>query len=142
MTERARYLRAIRKCLSDTHRLFKETMDIIDEMGRASLATGMTSLIGGYGMSDPNRQYRAALIKLDQAEKSLAPLSKRVREGMINENYFIDREALVLLRDVTEFEYQLLIRYLAQRRGRETVWYRLNELNKKIERLLEMVADE
>ncbi len=142
MTEQTRFIRATKKCLSDAHRLFAETMEILDDMGRADLGVGMTPLIGGYGMQDPNKKYREALIKLDQAERSLEPLSRRIKDGTIKESHFKNRETMTLLIDITGCDYQILIRYLAERKNRESVWYRLKELNKKIERVLDILADE
>ncbi|RLI49195.1 MAG: hypothetical protein DRO73_07090 [Candidatus Thorarchaeota archaeon] len=142
MTDRARVLRAIRKCLSDCYGYFQETMDELDEVGRGSLGTGMTPLVGGYAMSDPKNHFRQAIMKLDRAEKALRPLATRFRDGRVNASHFVDERALMLLRDLTEFDYQILFTLLAQRRGRESVWYRLKELSQKAKEVFDLVATE
>ncbi|MHA1770228.1 MAG: hypothetical protein ACTSYL_01735 [Candidatus Thorarchaeota archaeon] len=142
MSDRPRILRAIKKCLSDAYTHFQETMDLLDEIGRGSVGAGMTPLIGGYGMSDPTSNYRKAVVTLDKAEKALRPLAKRVRDGRVNESHFATGDAMVMLRDLIGFDYQLLFDLLAQRRGRESVWYRLKELSEKAKDIFDMVAKE
>lgn len=142
MTDRPRVLRAIKKCLSDAYLYFQETMDLLDEIGRGSIGTGMTPLIGGYGMSDSTNNYRKAVVALDKAEKSLRPLAVRFRDGRVNSSHFDGGEAMVLLKDIVDFDYQILFDLLSQRRGRESVWYRLKELSEKAKRVFDMVAAE
>lgn len=138
---RTRFLRAIKKCLSDAHGLFLDAMDELDEIGKGSVGTGMTPLVGGYAMKDSKDNYRAALIKLDAAEKSMEPLAKRFRDGRIDKSYFKNERALVLLRDLIDFNYQILLEMLSERRGRESVWYRLKELSEMAEGLYNLVAE-
>ncbi|MFW9846342.1 MAG: hypothetical protein ACFFD6_06320 [Candidatus Thorarchaeota archaeon] len=140
-SNRSKFLRAIKKVLSDVHALLQDTMDTLDEIGTASVGTGMTPLMGGYAMKDPKDEFRTALAQLDAAEKSLEPLSKRFRDGRVNESHFTNPEALTLLKDIVEFDYGLLKEILAEQRGRESVWYRLRELSQKTEDAFAMVAE-
>jgi hypothetical protein len=140
--DRARFLKAIRKCLSDAHGFFQEAMNVLDEIGSGSLGTTIVPFVGGYALKDPKKNYREALIKLDSAEKALRPLGKRYRDGRVNAGHFKDANALLMLRDLTEFDYGLLVDLLAQRKRWESVWYRLDELSKKTEELFNQVADE
>lgn len=117
-------------------------MDILDEIGRGSVGVGMTPLVGGYAMNDPASNYRRAIAELDKGEKSLRPLAVRFRDGRVNASHFSDEQAMVLLKDIVEFDYQLLFDMLAQRRGRESVWYRLKELSEKTQTVFKMVASE
>ena len=82
--ERKRFLHAIKKCLSDAHEFFRDAMDELDEIGKGSVGTGMTPLVGGYAMKDSQDSYRAALINLDSAEKAMEPLAKRIKDGRVN----------------------------------------------------------
>ncbi len=141
VSDRPRVLKAIKKCISDAHEHFQEAMDALDEIGRASLATGMTSLFGGYQLKDPKRKYRIARIEIKAAEKALFPLTKRFRDGRVNAEHFKDEKALSLLKDLTEFDYQILIRLLWEHKGRESAWYRLEELSNKAKAVFEKVAD-
>ncbi|TFG06281.1 hypothetical protein EU538_10485 [Candidatus Thorarchaeota archaeon] len=141
MSERRRILKAIKKCLSDTYEHFQNTMDALDEIGRGSMGTAMTPFVGGYGMNDPVDSYRKALIELDSAEKSLKPLAIRVRDGRVNESHFQSDEAVKMLRDLIDFDYEVLIRRLSQREGRESVWYRLKETSQKCEEIYQLVAE-
>ncbi|NHJ13921.1 MAG: hypothetical protein EAX95_09590 [Candidatus Thorarchaeota archaeon] len=140
-TERTRFLRAIRKCLSDAHSYLLDAMDELDEIGKGTLGTGMTPLVGGYAMKDPKDNYRTALIKLDAAEKSMEPLAKRFKDGRIDKSYFKNEKAFTLLRDIVDFEYQILVEMLAERRGRESVWYRLKEISDMTEEVFNLVAE-
>ncbi len=142
MTDRARVLYGIKKCLSDAYAYFQETMDVLDEIGRGSLGAGMTPLVGGYAMGDPDKNFREAIRKLDRAEKALRPLAIRFRDGRVNRSHFIDDRALVLLKDITEFDYQILFVMLAERRGRDSVWYRLREISEKVKEVFGLVASE
>ncbi len=141
VSDRPRVLKAIKKCISDAHEHFQEAMDALDEIGRGSLGAGMTSLFGGYLLKDSKRSYRTARLEIESAEKALYPLTKRFRDGRVNAEHFKDKEALTLLKDLTEFDYQVLIRRLLDRKGRESAWYRLEELSKKAKAVLEKVAD-
>jgi hypothetical protein len=140
-TERAKFLHAIKKCLSDAHGFFRESMEELDEIGKGSVGTGMTPLVGGYAMKDPEDNYRVALINLDAAEKALQPLARRIKDGRVNETHFKQADALILLKDLIEFDYQILVEMLAERRGRESVWYRLKELSDKTENVFRLVAE-
>ena len=140
MSERPKVLKGIRKCLSDAYSLFQEAMDALDEVGRGSVGTGMTPLVGGYAMNDPKSHFRTALIKLDSAEKMLQPLAIRLRDGRVDSSHFTDDRAIVLLKDLTEFEYQILVNLLSERRGRESVWHRLDELSRKAKEAYELVS--
>ncbi len=141
VSDRPRVLKAIKKCISDAHEHFREAMDALDEIGRASLGVGMTPFFGGYLLKDPKGNYRTARIEVESAEKALYPLTKRFRDGRVNAEHFTDEEALTLLRDLTEFDYQILIRRLLECRSRESVWYRLEELSKRAKAVFEKVAD-
>ncbi len=140
MSERQVILKAIRICLSDAYDHFQNAMDALDEIGRGSIGTGMTPLVGGYGMEDPADRYRRALIELDSAEKSLKPLAIRVRDGRVNESHFQNEEAMNLLRDLVNFEYEILIKRISRREGRESVWYRLRETSGKCKEVYQQVA--
>jgi hypothetical protein len=141
-SDRVKFLRAIQKCLSDAHGFFNDAMESLDEIGKASVGTGMTPLVGGYAMKDPKQHYRKALIKIDAAEKSLAPLAKRMQDGRVNETHFKNSNALVMLNDLTSFDYKILLHILSERRGRESVWYRLRELSETAEKVFNLVAEE
>ncbi len=142
MSERLRVLKAIRKCLSDAHSSFQEAMDVLDEMGRGSVGVGMTPLVGGFAMKDPKSGYRTALISLDCAEKALQPLAVRLRDGRVNATHFREERAMSLLGDLINFDYDVLISMLSERRGRESVWYRLSELSKIAEQAYQLVLTE
>ena len=142
VTDRPRVLKAIKKCISEAHEHFQKAMDALDEMGRMSLGMNLTSLFGGYLMMKGSKgNYRTASIEVESAERALYPLTKRFRDGRVNAEHFKDEEALSLLKDLTEFDYQILIRLLWKRKGRESVWYRLEELSKKAKAVFEKVAD-
>ena len=134
-------LKAIKKCLSDAHDHFQDAMDTLDEIGRGSVGPGMAPLIGGYMMDNPEKRYRSALIEVDAAEKALKPLTKRIQDGLVNGSHFTDPQALVMLKDLFEFDYNLLIRRLSDESGRESVWYRLRELSEKVREVFDLVAD-
>ncbi len=140
-SDRPRVLRAIKKCLSDAYDHCQEAMDTLDEIGRGSIGTGMTPLVGGFAMSDPKDNYRSALIEVDKVEKSLRPLSKRYEDGRVNASHFKDEEAMKILQDIAQFEYQIIFDRLSKREGKETVWYRLRELSEKIEKVFRLVAE-
>jgi len=135
-------LKAIRKCLSDAHSFFQEAMDVLDEMGRGSVGVGMTPLVGGFAMKDSKGGYRTALISLDSAEKALQPLAVRLRDGRVNATHFREERAMSLLGDLINFDYGVLISMLSERRGRESVWYRLGELSKIAEQAYQLVLTE
>lgn len=115
-------------------------MDALDEIGKGSLGTGMTPLFGGFAMKDPKKSYRTALIKLDSADKALQPLKIRLRDGRVNPTHFKDERAMVILKDLTEFDYNILIKLLSEQRGRDSVWYRLDELSKKAREVHDLVS--
>ncbi|MFW9966789.1 MAG: hypothetical protein ACFFEA_06505 [Candidatus Thorarchaeota archaeon] len=140
-TDQSKFLKAIKKCLSDAHGFFQDAMDALDEIGQASPRTGMTGIFGGIALKNSESNYRDAIIKLDAAEKSLEPLAKRIRDGRVNESHFKDPKALVLLKDVLDFDYQILMNLLLERRGRESVWFRLRELSQKTEESFGLVVD-
>ncbi len=140
-TDRPRILRAIKKCLTDADQYFLDGMDALDEIGRSSVATGMTPLIGGYGIRDGKSEFRAAMIKVDSGEKALEPLVKRFRDGRVNRSHFTSDRALVILRDLAEADYEILIKKLVENMGRESVWYRLRELRQMIQELLGLVSE-
>jgi len=117
-------------------------MDALDEIGRGSLTVGVAPIVGGYAMKDPKENYRTALISLDSAEKALEPLARRLRDGRVDESYFKQAQAMTLLTDLVDFDYNILISLLSERRGRESVWYRLDELSKKAKAVFDLVADE
>jgi hypothetical protein len=140
--DRPRTLRAIRKCLEDADQYFQEGMDALDEIGRSSVATGMTPLIGGYGIRDGKSEFRTALIKLDSAEKALDPLLKRFHDGRVNASHFTSERAILILGDLAEADYEILVKKLLDNTGRESVWYRLRELREKTVELLALIAEE
>jgi hypothetical protein len=142
VSDRARTLNGIRKCLSDACSLFQQTIDALDRIGRASLGTGLTPIMGGYGMKNPQEDYRKALIILDSAEKALHPLAIRLRDGRVNSSHFEDEQAIVLVRDVTEFDYGMLISLLSERRSKDSVSFRLIELKKKAKEAYDLVSSE
>jgi hypothetical protein len=142
MSDRVRVLKAIKKCLSDALSYFQETMDILDEIGKPSASEQIGSvLVGGFFFKDKKQDYAKGLIKLDAAEKALEPLAIRFRDGRVNSSHFKDDDAVSLLNDVIDYEYQLLINLLAERKGRETVWYRLKELSDKIQSIIDLIAE-
>ena len=140
-TDRSKFLKAIKKCLSDASGFFQDAMDSLDEIGKASSRTAMTGIFGGLILKNSEGNYRTAIINLDSAEKSLHPLAKRVRDGRVNESHFDNPEALVLLKDIIDFDYGILIQFLSERRGRDSVWYRLREINEKTESVLNHVSE-
>ena len=140
-TDRTRILRAIKKCLSDSFDHFQEAMDELDEIGKGSIGPGMAPIVGGYALPDPTKQYRAALISIDSAEKALNPLLKRLKDNRVNETHFQKEEAMTILKDISEFEYDILMAKLSERSGRESVWYRLREMTDKIENVFHLVAE-
>ena len=140
-TDRSKFLRAIKKCLSDASGFFQDAMEALDEIGKASTRTAMTGIFGGLVLKNSEDNYRTAIIKLDAAEKSLYPLAKRVSDGRVNESHFNDSEALLLLRDILDFDYGILIQFLSNRRGRDSVWYRLREIREKTESVLNLVSE-
>ncbi len=139
--DRPRVVKAIKKCISDAHEHFQEAMDALDDKTRWSLRPVLTSIFGGYLTKDRAANYQKASIEGALAEKALYPLTRRFRDGRVNAEHFKDKEALTLLKDLTEFDYQVLIRLLLERKGRESAWYRLEELSKKAKAVLEEVAD-
>ncbi len=138
--DRPRILRAVKKCLSNAYDHIQDAMDALDEIGKGSLGAGMTSLVGGFAMKDPKEFYRSALIDLDSAEKALAPLMKRISNGMVSDSHFQDKKAMSLLADLAQFEYKDIVARLLEREGRESVWYRLRELSQKVEDIFKLVA--
>jgi hypothetical protein len=121
---------------------FQESMDILDEIAKPSASAQIGSLmVGGFFFKDKEHEFGNALIKLDLAEKSLDPLAKRVRDGRVNASHFTDDYALTLLSDIIDYEYQILIRLLAERKGRESVWYRLKELTDKIQKVIDLISE-
>lgn len=140
-TDRSKFLKAIKKCLSDAHGFFQDAMDALDDIGKASPRTAMTGIFGGLVLKNSEDSYRAAIMKLDAAEKSLYPLARRVRDGRVNESHFDNPEALLLLRDIVDFDYGILMQFLSERKGRDSVWYRLRELSEKTEEIFGLVAD-
>jgi hypothetical protein len=140
--DRPRTLRAIRKCLEEGDQYFHDGMDALDEIGRSSVATGMTPLIGGYGIRNGKSEFRTALIKLDSAEKALDPLVKRFHDGRVNASHFRSERAMVILKDLAETDYEILVKKLMDNTGRESVWYRLRELREKTAELLTLIAEE
>ncbi|MEM2143406.1 MAG: hypothetical protein QXQ81_09130 [Candidatus Thorarchaeota archaeon] len=137
---REKFLRAIKKCLSDVDIHFQKAIDELDQVGRASLGLGMTPILGRYGIRDPSKHYTNALIELDLAEKSLQPLRKRLGDGTVNASHFTSEKALVMLRDLCEFDYDILVNLLANKRGKESVGLRLVELDRLAVELLNLVA--
>jgi hypothetical protein len=140
-TDRSKFLKAIKKCLSDAHGFFQDAMDALDDIGKASSRTAMTGIFGGFILKNSEENYRAAILKLDAAEKALYPLARRVRDGRVNESHFNNPEALLLLRDIVDFDYGILMQFLSERKGRDSVWYRLRDLSHKIEEIFELVVD-
>jgi hypothetical protein len=140
-TDRPRILKAIKKCLVDGDEYFQKAMDELDEIGRGSVGVGMTPLIGGYAIKNPKSYYRSALIEIDSAERSLDPLITRFKDGRVNKSHFTSEEALVLLGDLAGVDYDIFVKKLADQQGRESIWYRLKELRKKINDLLQLVDD-
>jgi len=141
-TDRPRVLAAIKTCLSNAFESVQDAMDALDSIADGSVGTGMTPLIGGYAMPDPKENYRSALIHIDSAEKALKPLVVRFRDGRVNTSHFQKEEAIIMLKDIAEFEYDILIAKLKDKTGRESVWYRLRELLEKIERIYKLVSKE
>jgi hypothetical protein len=141
-TDRSKFLKAIKKCLSDAHGFFQDAMDALDDIGKASTHSAMTGIIGGILLKNSEDNYRTAIMKLDAAEKSLYPLARRIRDGRVNESHFGNPEALLLLRDIIDFDYGILLQLLSERRGRDSVWYRLRELNEKTESAFNLVSEE
>lgn len=140
-TDRSKFLKAIKKCLSDASGFFQDAMDALDEIGKASTRTAMTGIFGGIILKNSEGNYRTAIISLDAGEKALHPLAKRVRDGRVNESHFDNPEALLLLRDIIDFDYGILIKILSERRGRDSVWYRLREISEKTENVLNLVLE-
>ena len=140
-TDRPKVLRAIRKCLENGDKYFEEAQDVLDEVNKGSMGVGMTPLIGGYAIKDPQDHYRQALIKVDAAEKALQPLTKRFNDGRVNESHFTSERAIVLMGDLTGMNYTILIQKLLEGSGRESTWYRLKELREKIAEISELVAE-
>ncbi|MHA1926359.1 MAG: hypothetical protein ACXABV_11620 [Candidatus Thorarchaeota archaeon] len=140
-TDRSKFLKAIKKCLSDAHGFLQDAMDALDEIGKASPRTAMTGIFGGLILKNSEDNYRAAILKLDAAEKSLYPLARRVRDGRVNESHFDNPEALLLLRDIVDFDYGILMQFLSERKGRDSVWYRLREFSEKTESLFNLVSE-
>lgn len=93
-------------------------------------------------MKDGKSEYRTAVIKVDSGEKALAPLVKRFRDGRVNESHFESEQAMIVLKDLAEADFNILVSKLMQNTGRESVWYRLREIRGKIAELLSLVADE
>ena len=142
MTDRIRVLKAIRKCLIDTKTHFQEVMDILDEIGKPSASAQLGSfVVGGFFFPDKKEEFGKALIVLDSAEKTLEPLAKRFHDGRVNASHFTDDYALTLLSDIIDYDYQILIDLLAERKGRESVWYRLKELSEKIHNVMDLIAE-
>ncbi len=142
VTDRPKVIGAIKTCLSNAFDKIQDAMDALDAIADGSVGTGMTPLIGGYAMPDPKEKYRSALIDIDAAEKALNPLVKRVLDGRVNNTHFQNEEALIILKDIAEFEYDILLAKLKEKSGRESVWYRLRELSDKIERVYKLVSKE
>lgn len=117
-------------------------MTSLDDIGRGSVGTGMTPILGGYGIPDDKSQYREAFIKIDSAEKALEPLLKRYRDERVNDSHFTSEKALVYLGDLDGMDFNLLMNNLLKKRGRESTWYRLKELRQKIAELTGMIAAE
>jgi hypothetical protein len=140
--DRTRILRAIKKCLVDGDKYFKAAQDSLDEVYKGSVGVGMTPLLGGYAIKDPKDHYRQALINVDSAEKALLPLTKRFRDGRVNASHFKSEKALVILGDLAGMEYNILIQKLVEQRGRESTWYRLEELRAKIAELIDLIAQQ
>jgi hypothetical protein len=139
--DRPRILRAIKKCLVDGDEYFQKAQDNLDELYKGSMGVGMTPLIGGYGMSDSKTHFKQALINIDSAEKALLPLTKRFKDGRVNESHFTSEKAMVILGDLAGMNYNILIQKLMEQSGRESTWYRVKELREKIADLVELIAE-
>jgi hypothetical protein len=59
----------------------------------------------------------------------------------VNASHFKDEEAMTLLQDMAQFEYEIIFNKLSKREGRETVWYRLRELSEKVEKAFKLVIE-
>ena len=119
-----------------------EANGALDAIGMGSMGASVTPLIGGYAMKDEKDRYRAALVKLDSGLRSLDPLAKRFRDGRVDDSYFKNERAVVLLTDIIKFNYDLLIELLAERKGKESVWFILKELTRKIKELFGLISEE
>ena len=139
--DRPRILRAIKKCLVDGDEFFLAAQDVLDEVSRGSMGVGMTPLIGGYAIKDPKSHFRQAVINVDSAEKALLPLTKRFKDGRVNESHFTSEKAMVILGDLAGMDYNLLIQKLTGQSGRESTWYRLKELREKIAELIDLISE-
>ncbi len=139
--DRPRILRAIKKCLVDGDGFFEAAQDALDEVSKGSMGIGMTPLVGGYAIKDPKNHFRQALIKVDSAEKALLPLTKRFKDGRVNESHFTSEKAMVILGDLAGMDYNLLIQKLLEQSGRESTWYRLKELREKITELIDLISE-
>ena len=139
--DRARILRATKRCLSDAYDHFQNAMDALDEIGKGSLGSGMTSIVGGFAMKDPKEFYREALIDIDSAEKALQPLFKRYQNGMVNATHFTDEKSKILMTDLIQFDFAGVVTTLTERTRRESIWYRLREASQKVEDIFKLVCD-
>ncbi|MGY5856208.1 MAG: hypothetical protein RTS72_06370 [Candidatus Thorarchaeota archaeon] len=139
--DRPRILRAIKKCLVSGDEFFLAAQDALDELSKGSIGVGMTPLVGGYAIKDPKNHYRQALINVDSAEKALVPLTKRFKDGRVNESHFTSEKAMVILGDLAGMDYNLLIQKLMGQSGRESTWYRLKELREKIAELIDLISE-
>ncbi|MFW9807446.1 MAG: hypothetical protein ACFFFK_12025 [Candidatus Thorarchaeota archaeon] len=139
--DRPRILRAIRKCLVDGDEYFEAAQNSLDEISKGSVGVGMTPLIGGYAIKDPKEHYRQALINVDSAEKALLPLTKRFKDGRVNNSHFKSERAMVILGDLAGMDYNIVIHKLKEQSGRESTWYRLKELREKIAELIDLIED-
>ncbi len=139
--DRPRILRAIRKCLENGDEYFEKVMEILDEIGKATMGAGMTPLVGGYLMKDPKDSYRTALINIDSAEKALNPLFTRFKDGRVNQSHFTSEEAMVIMGDLVGIEFAIFVRKLTEGSGRESIWYRLKEIRAKMDELQGMIAE-
>ena len=92
-------------------------------------------------MKDSKSHYRGALFEIDAAERALIPLTKRYKDGRVNQSHFKDERAMILLQDLEGMNYSILIKKLVDSSGRESTWYRLKELRAKIADLLTMIED-
>jgi hypothetical protein len=127
--------------LVDADDFFKQAQDELDEVYKGSVGVGMTPLIGGYAIKDPKSHFRQALIKVDSAERALLPLTKRFKDGRVNESHFTSERAIVILGDLAGMNYNIVIQKLMEASGRESTWYRLKELREKIAELMELIAE-
>lgn len=139
--DRPRILRAIKKCLVSGDEFFEAAQDSLDEVSKGSIGVGMTPLVGGYAIKDPKNHYRQALINVDSAENALVPLTKRFKDGRVNESHFTSEKAMVILGDLAGMDYNLLIQKLMGQSGRESTWYRLKELREKIAELIDLISE-